>query len=121
MWNYRLCKKTHRTDEKTPDKITCITYEIHEAYYNSDNEIWAVTEGPVTVGAYIDPDFTETEAEKLVELGLTVDNMRVALHMGIIDLDTFKFAEQDAGEDKDGDEYEDDEFIELDMEDPTDN
>lgn len=109
MWNYRLCKNTYRTSATNPEEITCVSYEIHETYYNNNGDIWAVNEEPVTVGAYIDLPSEETEAEKLIELGLTLDQMRVALHKGIIDLDTFEFANHD-NEDDDG------EFIELDAE-----
>lgn len=125
MWNYRLCKKTHRTAVKDPEEIICVSYEIHEAFYNKDGGIWAVTEEPVTVGAYIEL-VEESEAEKLTELGLTLDQMRIALHKGIIDLDTFEFADHDSEDDEDFDDDDeflatDDEFIELNTEDPKDN
>lgn len=94
MWNYRLCKKTHRTETEITGEITCVSYEIHEAYYNDDGGIWAVTEDAVTVGAYMD-QLDETEEEKLTELAQTLDWMRLALAKGIIDLDTYVFADQD--------------------------
>lgn len=126
MWNYRLCKKTHRTDENDPDKIICVSYEIHEAYYNDDGEIWAVTEDAVTVGAYMEyiDRLDETEEEKLVELAQTLGWMQLALAKGIIDLDTYVFADQDPCDetlDEEASEFlehallghEEDDFIEL--------
>lgn len=128
MWNYRLCKKTHRTNTTKPEEITCVSYEIHEAYYNDDGGLWAVTESPVTIGAYLEPEDGGSEEDMLAEVKGTVGRMNMALYKGVIDLDTVKFVDCDA--DDDGDFVEglvdvdedgeylvtDDEFIELDIE-----
>lgn len=116
MWNYRLCKKTHRGDTNDPNKVTCVSYEIHEAYYNKDGSVWAITEDPVTVGSYLEfmEEIDEIEAEKLAELGKTLDWMRLALDKEIIDLDTYVFAQPDDGDDEEDED--DDEFIESDVE-----
>jgi hypothetical protein len=121
MWNYRICKKTYRTGgtEANPTESTCVSYEIHEAYYNENGGIWAVTEEPVTLGAYIDLG-DETEAEKIAELHKTLDWMRLALAKGVIDLDTYVFAEQDPADEETLKELDEilagDEFIELNIE-----
>lgn len=84
-WNFRICKET---------KGKVVKYSIHEAYYNDDGEIWGVTDDETGVASFRDPVWPETEEDRLWEMKQTIDWMLEAFEKDIIDLDTFKFAEQ---------------------------
>ena len=84
-WNYRVCKET---------KEDAISYGIHEAYYNTNDEIWAVTEDAISVYSSIVLE-DQSEEECLTEMKLIIDQMREALEKPVIDLDTIKFAERE--------------------------
>lgn len=79
-WNYRLCKQTYKNDIGYDE----VFYEIKEAYYNKNGEIWAVTERAQSV-------YSET----IDGVKQCLEWMQVALQKDIVDLDTFVFAKQD--------------------------
>ena len=70
-WNYRIVKH--------PDG----TYGIHEAYYNDDGEIWALTEKPAT-GFWDDPEEAQRDAFFLLRAGARET----------LDLERLEFAER---------------------------
>lgn len=92
-WNYRLCKETVREYDGEP----VVYYSLREAYYNANDEIWAVTESSPGIGfdQYSFEDFDPIEEAKTA-----LNRMRQALDRPIVDLDTIVFA--DSGIDMDG-------------------
>ena len=83
MWNYRLCKSTY-CSEYQGKHYEDITYDIREAYYNMNGEIYAVTEDAVGIVGE-DPD----SAKQCLAM------MRTAFEKEVIDLDNFVFAQAD--------------------------
>jgi lactam utilization protein B len=77
-WNYRVCKSVYKDDGYEE-----VNYEIHEAYYNPDGSIWAVTENAVSV-----------HGENPEEVKAVLEKMNAALEKEVLDLDTFVFAPQ---------------------------
>lgn len=75
-WNYRVCKTTY-----TGEGFEEVNYEIHEAYYNKDGSIWAVTQNAVAA-----------HAESVQELKEVLSKMAEALNKPVIDLDDYTFA-----------------------------
>jgi hypothetical protein len=48
MWNYRVVRKTHiYTDPKDKKEKVDYTYAIHEAYYDNNGFVGAITQDPV--------------------------------------------------------------------------
>jgi hypothetical protein len=90
-WNYRLC----RTKSQAPGSEV-YTYGIHEAYYNKDGSIWAITENAVSVGF---DEFEPADMEAIESMRKTLGWMALALDKPIIDLSTFVFSPQDEVED----------------------
>lgn len=81
-WNYRVCKRTYR-DEKYEET----TYAIHEAYYNKNGEIYAITENGVSI-----------IGEDVEDLGLAYERMGKAFEKDIIDMDNIVYAKDDFDE-----------------------
>ena len=75
-WNYRVVKRTYCCEETW--------YQIHEAYYNSNGEITAITEKPV------DPAGLTMD-----ELKESLEWMQKALEKPVLDYDNIEFAEWD--------------------------
>jgi hypothetical protein len=90
-WNYRLCRS------KAPNAAV-YTYGIHEAYYNSDGTIWAVTEDAVSVGF---DEFEPTDNEAAENMKKTLRWMSEALDKPMLDLDNFVFAPHAGSENED--------------------
>lgn len=90
-WNYRLCRR------KAPN-AEIYTYGIHEAYYNADGTIWAITDD--AVGAGFD-EFEPDDANAIDCMRKTLKWMGEALNKPMIDLDTFTFAPQAPSENED--------------------
>lgn len=90
-WNYRLCRR------KAPNSEV-YTYGIHEAYYNADGTIWAVTDNAVSVGF---DEFEPSDAEAYGNMRKTLKWMMEAMDKPMIDLDTFQFSPQASTEDDD--------------------
>ncbi len=88
-WNYRLCR------QKAPNAAV-YTYGIHEAYYNPDGTIWAITEDAVSAGF---DEFEPADAEAVESMKKTLGWMALALDKPMIDLETFQFAPQAEPED----------------------
>lgn len=62
MWNYRIVR--HKDNDRE-------WYQLHEAYYNKDGEVCAITEEPISF--YTDADTKEdavAELTKALELAL---------------------------------------------------
>ena len=87
MWDYRLCRKTH--DDGHGGKI--VSYGIHEAFYNEDGSLWAVTENEVTVG-FVELDIDDGNAAKSAKW--IFDKMNLALTKPVLDLDTIEFSDR---------------------------
>jgi hypothetical protein len=77
-WNYRVCKSIYKDDGYEE-----VNYEIHEAHYNPDGSIWAVTQNAVSV-----------HGESLEEIKIVLERMNAALEKPVIDLDDFVFSPQ---------------------------
>ena len=77
MWNYRICK---RTDPKTQS----IYYAIHEAFYNKDGSIFALSQDPI-----------EPMGETVNELTSDLNYMMLALSKEVLDYDNMKYAKPD--------------------------
>lgn len=70
-WNHRVVRWNHK-DDKPP----CVTYGIHEAFYDDKGKVWGITERPV-----------EVDADSPKELRETVKWMTSALKHPILDYD----------------------------------
>jgi len=100
-WNYRVCKTTTTGVYGNDKPWTNISYAMHEAFYNSDGEIWAITENPVTVGTDTSPGSDqETEDECLLAIESVLDLMHGAIHKSVVDLDNIVYADQDGTDDE---------------------
>jgi len=77
-WNYRVCKSVYKDDGYEE-----VNFEIHEAHYNPDGSIWAITKNAVSV-----------HSETLHGIEDVLSMMKDALQKDVIDLDTFVFAPQ---------------------------
>jgi hypothetical protein len=81
-WNYRICRKK-------AENADVYNYGIHEAYYNKDGSIWAVTDNAVSVGF---DEFEKADDVAAIEsMTRTLEWMKLALNKSIIDLDIFVF------------------------------
>ena len=80
-WNYRVCKETYSkgTQDEEPG------FTIREAYYNSNGEIWAVTE-----------DGARSYGESLEELEKAYKQMAEAFAAPVVDIDTIVYAKVDS-------------------------
>ena len=81
-WNNRVCKET---------KNGTVYYEIREAYYNDDDEIWAVTEDGVSVGCDIWDDQV-TEEDCIKDMKETVERFRLCFEKPVVDIDNITYA-----------------------------
>ena len=93
-WNYRLCKETVREHDGTP----VFYYSLREAYYNDNEEVWAVTENAVGIGF---DQYSFDTFDPVEETASSLARMQQALERPILDLDTIVFAEQTYTDDED--------------------
>jgi len=70
-WNHRVVRWNHK-DAKPP----CVTYGIHEAFYDDKGRVWGVTERPV-----------EVDGDSLEDLKVGLKWMSSALKKPILDYD----------------------------------
>lgn len=93
-WNHRVCKSTASGQYAHGETWESITYGIHEVYYNSNGDIYAITEEPTRI---LTDKYDEecTEADCIGALEDSLVRMQKCLSKPIIDLSTIKFAEPD--------------------------
>lgn len=78
MWNYRVARKRHvRTDPKNNTERVEYTYAIHEAYYDNNGYVEAITQDPI-----------EPSGESMEELRHSWVMMAEAFGQPILDYDT---------------------------------
>ena len=100
-WNYRVCKTTTTGVHPNGDEWSNICYAIHEAYYNSAREIWAVTENPISVLTDTSPgQYQETEEECVITIEKMLGMMLAAASKPVVDLDNIVYADQDGIDDE---------------------
>jgi len=74
---------------------------MHEVYYNSAGEIWAVTENPIAVLTDTAPGTgNETEDECVNTIESILGMMLTAAAKPVVDLDNIVYADQDAADDE---------------------
>lgn len=78
-WNYRVCKREvpYGSDENETKTV----YDIREAYYNDDGDVWATSEEP-----------QGPRGETVEELKNDLERFGQAFERDTINLDTFKYA-----------------------------
>ena len=93
-WNYRICKETHPYELTNGTKGETVVFGIHEAFYNKDGEIWAVTNEPKVLASTLTPVDCESEAECVESIRDQLKLMALALDNPVVDLDTIVYADQ---------------------------
>jgi len=48
-WNHRVVRKVHKWTGKSGEKYEEVTYGIHEAFYDDNGKVFAITQEPVEV------------------------------------------------------------------------
>lgn len=88
-WNYRIVKKTNEYGEY---------YAIHEAFYNNDGSLWAVTEDGVDIGGENIEDMREAYEMMVEAFDEPVINYEDVPGDDMSDEDYFLLAQEDEDE-----------------------
>jgi hypothetical protein len=81
--------------------MSMVVYTIREAFYNSDDEICAVTENNPPIGVYADdehfPPDEERPTEKYIlsQMSETISRFEQAMKKPIVDLDSIEYGKWD--------------------------
>lgn len=85
-WNYRIVKRMHKYTIGTVEREHC-TYGIHEAYYDDNGEVDAITENPKDIQSTLELWDCETEEECLASLKDQLTKMQLAFAKPVLDYD----------------------------------
>lgn len=83
-WNYRVCKETYNKGTDFEE----IGFTVREAYYNSDNSMWGLTDG--LRGAY---------GDSVEDLKDGITKMMQAFDRSVVDVDTVVFSSMESDSD----------------------
>lgn len=80
-WNYVVVQRPNKMPDGTLDKYEPYIFGVHEAFYNEEDGIWAVTEEPITI---IGDSFESLHSQ--------MNCILQAFQRPVIDSETYKWA-----------------------------